>query len=68
MTAFDFKRWCRENGLKQSMMRALEKNDRDTRWPKYKIQGTIQDTRWPKCFNLYLTSKSVNNSFRPPKY
>ena len=31
MTGFDFKKWCSENGLKQSTMEALEKNDSDSK-------------------------------------
>ena len=30
MTGFDFKKWCSENGLKQSTMETLEKNDLDS--------------------------------------
>jgi len=30
MTAFNFKKWCCENGLKQSTMETLEKNDLDS--------------------------------------
>lgn len=31
MTGFDFKKWCSENGLKQSTMETLEKNDLDSK-------------------------------------
>ena len=30
MTGFDFKKWCSENGLKQSTVESLEKNDLDS--------------------------------------
>ena len=30
MTSFDFKKWFSENGLKQSTMKALDKNDQDS--------------------------------------
>ena len=30
MTGFNFKKWCSENGLKQSTVEALEKNNLDS--------------------------------------